>query len=98
MDLANLNFSVIGTPNTVTTNAGSALSVTFICCVCAENTTLPILLHCVSSINELQALHIKILLPTSSSSSSSSGTTIGLHFKHTRCLFNEVKSTLTIDP
>ena len=46
MDLANLNFYVIGKPNTVTTSAGSALSVTFICRVCAENTPLPTLLHC----------------------------------------------------
>ena len=95
MDLTNLNFSVIGTVNTVTTNAGSALTVTFIFCVCAENITLPALLHCVSWTLELQALHIKILLFTSLSLSSSSGTTICLHFKHTRCSFNEVKSTLT---
>ena len=61
MDLTNLNFSVIGTANTVTTNAGSALTVTFIFCVCAENITLPALLHCVSWTLELQALHIKIL-------------------------------------
>ena len=95
MDLTNLNFSVIGTANTVTTNAGSALTVTFICCVYAENITLPALLYCVSWTLELQALHIKILLLTSSSLSSSSGTTICLHFKHTRRSFNKVKSTLT---
>ena len=85
MELANLNFSVIGTPNTVTNNAGSALSTNFIYCVCAENTTLPSLLHCVSSTTELQVLHIKIFLPTSSSSSSFSDTTICLHFKNTKC-------------
>ena len=74
MDLTNLNFYVIGKPNTVTTSAGSAVSVTFICCVCAENTPLPT--HCVSSTIKLQALHIKILLPTSASSSSSCSATI----------------------